>query len=43
MLYRGNMGFALLFGGIEAVPLVTVTNFPIGVRRYERRTAAPKT
>ncbi len=42
MLYRDKTGFALLFSGISAVPLLTVTNFLIIVRRHKRRAATLK-
>lgn len=42
MVYRDKTGFALLFGGILAVPLFTVPNFLILVRRHKRRAEARK-
>jgi hypothetical protein len=42
MLYRDKTGFALLVSGLLAVPLLTVTNFLVTVRRHKRRTATPK-
>jgi hypothetical protein len=42
MLYNDKTGWALLFGGILAVPLFTVTNFLVTVRRHRNRAAAPK-
>ena len=42
MLYDDKTGWALLFGGILAVPLFTVTYFVAIMRRYRNRVAAPK-
>jgi hypothetical protein len=42
MLHTDKTGWALLFGGIFAVPLFTVTNFLAIVRRHKNRAAAPK-
>ena len=42
LLYREKTGFALLFAGIEAVPLLTVTLFFKTMRRLERRMGSPK-
>jgi len=42
MVYRDKTGFALLFGGILAVPLLTVPNFLIVVRRHKRRAQMSK-
>ena len=42
MMYRDKTGFALLFGGILAVPLFTVPNFIILVRRHKRRAETRK-
>ena len=42
MMYRENTGFALLFSGILAVPLFSISNFLIIVRRHKRRAAARK-
>jgi predicted anti-sigma-YlaC factor YlaD len=39
MVYRNKTGFALLFGAVLAVPLLTVPNFLIIVRRHKRRVA----
>ena len=42
MMYSDKTGFALLFGGILAVPLFTVPNFMILVRRHKRRAETRK-
>jgi hypothetical protein len=42
MLYHEKTGFALLFAGIEAVPLVTVALFLKTMRRLKQRTVSPK-
>ena len=39
MLYYDKTGFALLIGGVSAVPLLTVTNFLVILRRLKRRAA----
>jgi len=41
MLYHEKVGFALLFAGIEVVPLLTVTLFLNTVRRFKRRSVPP--
>jgi hypothetical protein len=38
MLYSGKTGWAFLIGGLLAVPLFTVTNFLLVVRRHKRLT-----
>jgi len=42
MLYNDKTGWALLFGGILAVPLFTVTYSLAIMRRYRNRVVAPK-
>jgi hypothetical protein len=42
MLYHDKTGFAILFAGVEAVPLLTVALFLNTVRRLKRRTVPPK-
>ncbi len=42
LAYSDKTGFALLFGGILAVPLFTVPNFLIIVRRHKRRAQTRK-
>ena len=42
MLYQEKTGFALLFAGVEAVPLLTVALFLNTMRRLKRRTVPPK-
>ena len=42
MLYDDKTGWALLFGGILAVPLFTVTYSLAIMRRYRNRVVAPK-
>jgi hypothetical protein len=42
MLHHGRTGFAFLFAGIEAVPLLTVPMFVITVRRINLRKVPSK-
>ena len=41
MLYTDRTGWGLLFGGLLAVPLFTVTNFLVIVRRRQNRSSVP--
>jgi|SRR5256885_2066086 hypothetical protein len=42
MLYHHKVGFALLFAGIEVVPLLTVTLFLNTIRRFKRRSGSAR-
>jgi hypothetical protein len=42
MIYHQKLGFALLFAGIEVVPLLTVSLYLNAVRRVRRRSVPPE-
>ena len=42
MLYHEKWGFALLFAGLEVVPLLTVALFLNTMRRFKRRSVPPE-